>query len=302
MDGLDLLKTFREVASRRSFSRAAIALGMSKASVSRYVAELEQRGGVRLLNRSTRSLSLTDAGRLLLERSTLLVEMAERTLADLQEHGDHPRGRLRITAPHGSIYGMLCGVLGDFIRQYPDVYVSLHLSNRVIDLVEEGVDVALRLGRITDMNLIVRRLIQIDIVICAAPAYWAARGIPKVPDDMRKHDVLTYSLMPGSPHLPFEIDGQPHTVPVHSRMEANDAVPLIDLALRGLGVACVPALMVQSHLDRGTLVPVLRAHMPRDLWLYAAYAQRRHSSAALRALLNFLEGHTKLANTIGHRI
>ncbi|MES2248457.1 MAG: LysR family transcriptional regulator [Pseudomonadota bacterium] len=288
MDGLDLIKTFREVAFRRSFSRAALSLGMSKATVSRDVAELEARSGVRLLNRSTRSLSLTDAGEVLLERSTELVTMAENTLNDLQAHGSHPRGRLRMSAPHGLIAGWLSDVIAEFIKLYPDVYVSLNFTNHDIDLIEEGIDIHLTGGRIDDMNLIVRRLVRFDMVVCASPAYWAQRGIPQVPEDMARHDVLSYSPMPTT-HLPFETDGQPHEVAVHSRMEANDAVALIELALRGVGVAYVPEPLAQSHLERGALVPVLRDHMPHEHWLYAAYSQRRHNSAAMRAMLDFLE-------------
>lgn len=288
MDGLDLIKTFREVAFRRSFSRAAISLGMSKASVSRYVAELEERSGVRLLNRSTRSLSLTDAGQVLLERSTKLVDMAESTLNDLAAHGSHPRGRLRMSAPHGMIAGWLSDTIAGFIKLYPDVYVSLDFTNRPIDLIEEGIDIHLTGGRIDDMNLIVRRLVQFDMVVCASPGYWAQRGIPQVPDDLGRHDVLSYSPMTTAA-LPFVVDGEPHDVTVHSRMEANDAIALIELALRGVGVAYVPEPLAQSHLERGALVPVLRDFMPHEHWLYAAYSQRRHNSAAMRAMLDFLE-------------
>ena len=289
MDGLDLLRAFREVAARGSFSRAAITLGMSKANVSKYVAQLEERFGVRLLNRSTRSVSLTDAGQLLLERSTPLMEMIELTQTELQEHAGTPRGRLRVTAPHGLSQGKLPALIGEFMSIYPDVHVSLHLSNRVIDLVEEGVDIALRLGRIRDESLIVRRLRQMDLALCATPGYWAKRGLPKKPDDMRRHDVLTYSLAGNTPSLPFEVDGKPYSVPVHSRMDANDAAPLIGVALAGLGAICVPTMMAQPDIERGALVPVLKEFMPTDLWLYAAYTQRRHNSAALRAMLDFLE-------------
>ena len=288
MDGLDLIKTFREVAFRRSFSRAAISLGMSKATVSRYVAELETRSGVRLLNRSTRALSLTDAGQVLLERSTELVTMAENTLNDLQAHGAHPRGRLRMSAPHGLIAGWLSDVIAGFIKRYPDVYVSLVFTNDDLDLIEEGIDIHLTGGRIDDMNLIVRRLVQFDMVVCAAPSYWAQRGMPQVPEDLSRHDVLSFSAKQTT-NLPFETDGETHEVQVHSRMEANDAVALIELALRGVGVAYVPEPLAQSHLERGALVPVLREHMPREHWLYAAYSQRRHNSAAMRAMLDYLE-------------
>ncbi|MDM0116646.1 LysR family transcriptional regulator [Variovorax sp. J22R133] len=291
MDGLDLIKTFREVAFRRSFSRAAMSLGTSKATVSRYVAELEERSGVRLLNRSTRSLSLTDAGEVLMERSAQLVAMAESTLHDLQAHGVQPRGRLRIGAPHGMIAGWLPDVIAAFMTRYPDVYVSLVFTSDAIDLVAEGIDIHLTGGRIDDMNLIVRRLVQFDLVVCASPAYWAKRGIPQAPVDLGRHDVLSYAAMPTT-HLPFETEGRQYEVPVRSRMEANDAVALIELALRGAGVASVPEPLAQPHLERGALVAVLREHTRRDHWLYAAYSQRRHNSAAMRAMLEFLEEST----------
>ena len=296
MDGLDLIKTFREVAFRRSFSRAAISLGMSKATVSRYVVELEERSGVRLLNRSTRSLSLTDAGEVLLERSAQLVAMAESTLHDLQAHGAKPRGRLRMSAPHGMIAGWLSDVIAAFMTRYPDVYVSLVFTNDAIDLVAEGIDIQLTGGRIEDLNLIVRRLVQFDVVVCASPSYWARRGIPQVPADLGRHDVLSYAGMPTT-HLPFETEGRQYEVAVRSRMEANDVVALIELALRGAGVAFVPEPLAQSHLERGALVPVLREHMRRDHWIYAAYSHRRHNSAAMRAMLEFLEESTGSVGT-----
>lgn len=288
MEGLDLIKTFREVAAKRSFSQAAISLEVSKGTVSKHVAELERRSGVRLLNRTTRALSLTDAGVLLLEKSTALVELAEQTLAELQERGKRPAGRLRVTAPHGLMNGWLPPLLADFIERHPDVYLSLRLSNQVIDLVEEGVDVALQLGRIEDPNLIARRLLPMDLAICATPAYWAKRGAPRHPDELRRHAFLTYSLMPDGARLPFEVDGKAHFVPVSSRMEASDAAPLIEFALRGLGVIYVPTFMIQSHLDSGALVQVLRSHMPRDVWVFAVYAQRQFNSAALRSFVDFL--------------
>jgi len=294
MDGFDLIKVFGEVALRRSFSRAALSLGVSKGTVSRYVSELEKRTGVRLLNRSTRSLSLTDAGELLLERSAQLVAMAETTLQDLQAHGALPRGRLRISAPHGLIAGWLSNVIAEFIKRYPDVYVSLVFTNHAVDLIAEGIDIHLTGGRIDDMNLIVRRLAQFDMVVCASPAYWAKRGIPEAPKDLGRYEVLSFAALPTT-HLPFETAGRQYEVTVHSRMEANDPLALIELALRGAGVAYVPEPLAQSHLERGALVPVLREHMRSDHWVYAAYSQRRHNSAAMRAMLDFLEQSTSSA-------
>lgn len=288
MDTLELIRTFREVASRGSFSMAARALDVSRANVSKYVAELESRLGVRLLNRSTRTVSLTDAGSLLLARSTPLMEMIALTQAELQQRARQPSGRLRLTAPHGLGQTELPALLGEFMTRYPEVSISLDLSNQVIDMIDEGIDIALRVGRISDANLIVRKLQRVEFAVCATPGYWARRGIPSHPDELADHDALTYSLG-SSAEWRFEIGGQLHGVPLRSRMEASDAAPLVGVALQGLGVVYLPRIMVQAHLASGALQAVLDGYSPGDVWLYAAYAQRRHNSAALKALLAFLE-------------
>lgn len=290
MDSLDLIRTFHEVAARGSFSRAAEALDMSRANASKYVAELESRFGVRLLNRSTRSVSLTDAGQLLLERSKPLLETVALTQAELEAHASKPRGRVRLTAPYGLAAGPLPSLIGDFMLRFPEVGISLHLSNRKVDLVEEGVDLALRLGRVEeDEQLIVRRLRQMEFTVCASPVYWRKHGVPQHPGELAHHEALTHSLLGPRPLWQFEVDGQTIDVPVHSRMDATDAAPLIELALRGMGVVHLPSLVVQPHIDSGELEGVLPGYSVTDRWLYAAYAQRRHNSAAMRALLDFLD-------------
>lgn len=291
MDTLELIRTFREVATRGSFSMAAKTLDVSKANVSKYVAELETRLGVRLLNRSTRTVSLTDAGHLLLERSTPLVEMIELTRLELQQRSRQPGGRLRLTAPQSLGHNELPALLGEFMALYPDVTISLDLSNQVVDMVNEGIDVALRVGRITDGSLIVRKLRQLHFTVAASPAYWERRGQPSHPDDLADHDALTYSMLDNGHAWRFEIDGQPHSVALRSRLNATDPQPLVRFALLGLGVVCVPQMLVQPHLDSGALQGLLTEYSPRDVWLYAAYTQRRHNSAALKALLAFLDAH-----------
>jgi len=289
MDSLDLIKTFREVALRGSFSAAARTLDVSKANVSKYVAELEASFGVRLFNRTTRAVSLTDAGQLLLERSGPLVDMIELTRDELLQRASQPSGRLRLTAPHGLVHTGLPELLAEFMAQHPAVTVSLQLTNRMIDLADEGVDIALRVGPVTDANLIVRKLQRVAFVVAATPDYWARRGLPAHPNELAEHDALTYSLLGATPEWRFEVEGHKLSVPVRSRMDATDVAPLVKVALHGLGVVWLPRLLVQPHLDSGQLQPALEAYSPRDVWLHAAYAQRRHNSAALKALLAFLE-------------
>lgn len=289
MDSLDLIKTFREVALRGSFSAAARTLDMSKANVSKYVAELENRFGVRLFNRTTRAVSLTDAGQLLLERSGPLVDMIELTQDELLQRASQPSGRLRLTAMHGLVHTGLPELLAEFMARHPAVTVSLHLTNRMIDLADEGVDIALRVGPISDANLIVRKLQRVAFVVAATPVYWARHGLPTRPEELVNHDALTYSLLGSTPEWRFEVEGRKLSVPVRSRMDATDATPLVKVALQGVGAVWLPRLILQPHLDSGELQPALEAYSLQDVWLHAAYAQRRHNSAALKALLAFLE-------------
>jgi DNA-binding transcriptional LysR family regulator len=288
MDSLDLIRTFREVAALGSFSKAAKRLDMSKATVSKYVAELETRFGVRLLNRSTRSVSLTDAGQLLIDRSQPVLEMVELTQAELQERANEPRGRLRIAAPYGMASGDLPNLLAEFMGYYPEVTITLQLSNHT-DLAEDGIDVELRFGPIENENLIVRKLLQMHMVVCASPVYWKKHGTPEHPEELTGHDALTLLRQGSHPVWRFEHGGQVIDVPVKSRMEATEGAPLIQVAMRGFGVIYVPALVVQPHIDHGELVPALQDYARKDMWLSAAYLQRKHNSAALRALLDFLQ-------------
>lgn len=289
MDSLQLIRTFLEVARRGSFSGAARALNTSKANVSKYVAELETRLGVRLLNRSTRTVSLTDAGSLLQERSTPLLEMIELTREEVQGRASEPSGRLRLTAAPGLVQAGLSEALGEFMQRHAAVSISLHLENQSIDLVDEGMDVAFRVGRITDANQIVRRLQQVEFVVAASPEYWARHGQPELPEELSGHDALTYSLLGPNPYWSFEVDGVPLSVSLHSRMDSSDARPLLASALLGLGIVNMPRLVVAQHLASGALQEVLLGTSPKDVWFYAAYSQRRYNSAALKALLAFME-------------
>ena len=288
MDSLDLIQTFREVAQRGSFSAAARALDLSPASVTRYVALLEERFGVRLFHRTTRKVSLTDAGQLLFERSGPVLELVQLTQDELQQRAHKPSGRLTVTAPHGLMHSPVAVALGRFLVRYPEVSLNLQLTNRVIDLAEEGVDMALRVGPIPDANMIVRRLMRIELAVAATPAYWRAHGRPAHPRELGGHRTLSASPNHEAPYWRF-VDGrerielalQPHVL-------ATDGAPLLTLALMDLGVIYLPRLALQEHLSGGALEPVLQPFMPRDIWLFAAYAQRRHNSAALTALLDFL--------------
>lgn len=289
MDSLDLIQTFREVAQRGSFSAAARALDMSPANVSKYVAQLEERFGVRLFHRTTRKVSLTDAGELLFERSAALLELIDMTEGELHERATKPSGRLSITAPHGLMHSQLPILIGNFMKDHPAVTVNLHVTNHVVALAEEGVDLALRIGPIEDANLIVRRLVPIEYAVAASPGYWAAHGLPQHPDDLLTHRQLAYALAGEAPRWYFHVDGKTKDIPLQPIFCATDPAPLPSLAAMGLGVVWMPRLALRPHIDSGALEPALQKYSVQGVWVYAAYAQRRHNSAALRALLEYLE-------------
>ena len=289
MDSLDLIITFREVARRGSFSAAARALDLSPASASKYVAALETRFGVRLFNRSTRKVSLTDAGQLLYERTGPVLELVQLTEGELHERATKPSGRLTVTAPPALMQTAAPTLLGRFLCLHPAVSLSLRLTNRVVDLVEEGVDVALRIGPIPDASLIVRRFRQVERSVAATPAYWQAHGRPEHPSELATHRTLAVSQHDGTPVWQFLDRGKPLSVSLQPLVEASDIMPLLTMALQDLGVVYMSTLAIAPYLESGALEAVLADSIPQDYWLYAAYTQRRHNSAALAALLAFLE-------------
>jgi DNA-binding transcriptional LysR family regulator len=289
MDSLDLIQTFREVARRGSFSATARAQGVSPASVSKSIAQLEARFGLRLFNRTTRKVSLTDAGQLLFERSGALLELIDLTQGELHQRATRPSGRLQLTAPHALMQTDLPALLGQFMLQYPEVTLDLHVTDRVLNLVEEGVDLAFRIGPIDDANQIVRRLVPIDFVAAAAPAYWREHGKPSHPRDLLTHAQLAHNLYGEAPRWQFSVQGKPLELALQPRFAATSQTPLIALAMQGLGVIWGARRALAPHLERGELESALEAFSPADVWLHVVYMQRRHNSAALRALLAHLE-------------
>ncbi|MBN9331700.1 MAG: hypothetical protein ABT03_14625 [Comamonas sp. SCN 67-35] len=289
MDSLDLIQIFREVARRGSFSATAAAQGVSPASVSKAIAQLETRFGLRLFHRTTRKVSLTDAGQLLFERSSALLELVDLAQGELHERATRPSGRLTVTVPYGLVHTDLPAMLGDFLLRYPEVDLDLYVTDRVVGLAEEGVDLAFRVGPIEDQNLIVRRLLPLDFVAVAAPAYWKAHGKPAHPRELCTHAQLAWSLHGQAPRWHFEVAGKPFELALQPRVNATLAAPLITLATQGLGVMWAPRRALAQWIDSGALECALEPFSPSNVWLYAAYMQRRHNSAALRVLLTHLD-------------
>jgi DNA-binding transcriptional LysR family regulator len=256
--------------------------------------------GVRLLHRSTRSVSLTDAGALLLERSEPLLGMVDSAREEMLNLAAQPSGRLRMSVVSSMGDSDFTALLAHFCQSYPKVHLSIEYTNRRVDLVDEAVDLAIRVGRIQDSDLIVRKLRPVSFALAASPAYWQIHGKPRSPQDLSAHNCLIYtqenSNRSGHSQWIFEsAPGKSYTVPVHGNFDATDGRAHRQFALAGRGVTYLPRPIIDEDIARGTLETVLDDHMPSDVWLSAVYAQRRHNSAALRALLDFLQSKLRTA-------
>ncbi|MBS0535637.1 MAG: LysR family transcriptional regulator [Proteobacteria bacterium] len=289
MDRLAALEAFAKVAETQSFSEAARRLRSSKSAVSRHVAALEAELGARLLHRTTRSLTLTEAGRGYYDRAArILADLAEAN-ASVSQLQAAPRGRLRVNAPMSFGFLHLAPALGDFLTRYPEIELDVNLTDRFVDLIDEGVDVAVRIGSLTDSSLVARRLAVIRRVLCASPDYLERRGVPKTPDDLRAHDCLSNTNITITREWRFiHHDGTPWPVEVQGRMSANNGDMLRVAALRGHGFVHLPTFIVGDDIRDGRLKSVLEPYIAQDLTLNAVYPTARHLSPKVRAFVDFL--------------
>lgn len=289
MDRLAALEAFAKVAETQSFSEAARRLRSSKSAVSRHVAALEASLGARLFHRTTRSLTLTEAGRDYFARASRILADLDEADASVTQLQAAPRGRLRVNAPMSFGFLHLAPALGDFLARYPEVELDVNLTDRFVDLVDEGVDVAVRIGSLTDSSLVARRLAGIRRVLCASPDYIARRGVPQTPDDLKDHDCLSNTNITITREWRFvHPDGTPWPVEVKGRMSANSGDMLRVAALRGHGFVHLPTFIVGEDLKAGTLVSVLDPYIAQDLTLNAVYPTARHLSPKVRAFVDFL--------------
>ena len=271
------------------FPQAARRLRSSKSAVSRNVGALESELGVRLFHRTTRSLTLTEAGRGYFERATrILADLEEANLA-VSQLQSAPRGRLRVSAPMSFGFLHLAPALPDFLARYPEVAVDLAMNDRFVDLIDEGFDVAVRIGAMEDSSLIARRLAPIRRVVCASPAYFEARGLPLSPDDLKGHECLFNSNIASSQEWRFTApDGKSWPVEVKGRLSANNGDALRAAALQGLGIVNLPTFIVGGDLQAGALVTALDEFISQDMAMSAVYPHSRHLSPKVRAFVDFL--------------
>ena len=253
---------------------------------------------MRLFHRTTRKVSLTDAGQLLYERSGPVLELVQMTASELQERATRPSGRLTVTAPHALAHAGLSTLLGHYLTRYPEVSMNLRLSNRQLDLVEDGVDLALRVGPIPDENVIVRRLAQLDRVVVATPAYWHAHGTPQHPRDLAGHDCLTLSSDASQTRgWAFRVplaQGSGSEV-VHMRpggpLDCSDGQVLYDWCLAGFGIAWRSMWEVEHEIASGQLVAVLEDFAAPPNGVYVVFPHAKHLPLRVRLWIEHLKHH-----------
>ena len=287
MDRLTATRVFVEVVERGSQTAAAEALEMSRAMVSRYLGELETWVGARLLHRTTRKLSLTGAGELLLEQCREMLVMADAMQSVSRTDEAAPRGTLRIACSQSLAQAWLVHALDDFTRLYPQVSVDLLVGSQAVNLVEARIDLALRITNQLDPNLIARQLAVCRSVVCATPAYLARHGTPQRPEDLAQHNCLSYAYF-GRSIWEFSRAGEPHAVAVSGNLSANESMVLLEAVLADIGISLQPRYSVGAHLRSGALVQLLPDYEPQQLGVHALYGTRRQMPPALRALLDFL--------------
>ena len=287
MDRITAARVFVAINERGSLIAAAETLEMSRAMVTRYLAQMESWAGARLLHRTTRKLGLTASGQVTLLRCRQLLELADAVSLAADTQVDEPRGMLRIACSQSLAQAVLAPAVTAYLQRYAGTSVDLQIGNQAVDLVSERIDLAIRITNQLDPNLIARPLGHCDSLVCASPAYLAASGTPSRPQDLNGHNCLTYSYF-GKSLWEFSHQETPLSVPVGGNLSANDSVVLLEAAVAGAGITLQPVHSVAPLIANGQLVELLPDYPAKAMGIYAIYTSRHHQSATLRTMLDFL--------------
>ena len=281
-DGID---EFTAVAEQASFSAAARRLGLSTSAVSREIARLEDRLQTRLLNRTTRRVELTDAGRDFLARCRRLIDERDEALAAVQPDDQAPRGLLRLTCTVSYGERFVATAVNAFVRAHPEVRIELDLDNRLRDLIGDGYDLAIRFGHLTDSRLMARRLASRRLILCASPDYLTRRGAPRDLSEIASHD----GLIGSSEHWRFTEAGREVSLRPTGRWRCNSGAAVLDAAMQGLGLCQLPEFYVAEAIGSGALVELLADQRPPDEGVWAVHPHPRHAPPRVRAMIDWLQ-------------
>lgn len=282
------MRVFSAVVDAGSFAGAADKLDLSRGMATRYVAQLEAHLGVRLLNRTTRKLSLTEAGSDYYQRAAQVLGMVEEAETAVAQEASVPRGTLRVTSSVAFGVRHLGWAIPEYLQRYPGVQVDVTLNDRVVDLVEEGFDLAIRIARRIDPGLIARKLTRARIVACASPGYLKKQGTPKSPEDLSGHNCISYAYWSLQNDWRFRRKGVDRTVRISGNLRGNDGDILVNAAIEGLGVILIPTFVVYEALRQKKLVRILSDWEVDDLTVFAVYPNRKFLPPKVRSFIDFL--------------
>jgi DNA-binding transcriptional LysR family regulator len=290
MDTITRMRAFVAVVEAGGFSAAARGAGRSKALMSKYVAELEEELGARLLNRTTRQLSLTEAGQAAYEESQEILRRVSRLRDEIEASTASPRGRLRVSMPRTFGDGELSRGVMEFMTLYPDIRMELTLEDRFVDLVNEGFDAAIRVAALADSSLIARKLADFRVVVCATPDLLASHGRPEHPSELVGLPCVVDTNVRFRATWQFQDGAKRLTVPVSGRLEANSPYAVAAAARAGLGFSRVPLMVVHDDIQAGRLVTVLEDYELTEIGIYIVYPHRERMPMKLRAFIDHLAG------------
>ena len=288
MDRLEAMSVIVAVTETGSFSAASRRLKTPVATVSRKVAELEARLQAQLFQRSSRQMMLTDAGRSYIEACKRIIEQVDDAERAVSGEYRIPKGDLAVTAPWGLGHMHLVPIVVEFLDAYPEITLRLVLTDRVVNTVEENIDVSIRIGALPDSSMIASRIGSVRMVLCASPAYLAARGLPKEPADLRDHDCISVDSSAAQRAWKFAKAIAKIAAPIRSRLTVNDFEAAIDAAIAGAGIARVMSYKMEAARRAGTLVVMLEDFELEPLPLHIVYAERKPVPLKLRAFLNWV--------------
>lgn len=288
MEDLQRMAIFARVVEEKSFSAAARRLGLSKSLVSKQVTQLERSIGARLLNRTTRALSLTEAGSVFYEHCSRIVEELEEAKLAVGRLHSEPRGLLRLTAPVAFGRLHIATALPAFLGRYPELRIDMATTDRFVDLVEEGYDLAIRIVDQPAPTHVARKLAPVNRKLVATPEYFERHGMPKSPADLEQHNCLTYTYF--NPQDPWRLRGPGGDISVRAtgNLRVNDDDALAAAVVQGLGLALLPTFLIGDELQSGRLRAALSQYIPLERHIYAVYLANRHVSAKVRAFIDFL--------------
>lgn len=288
MSRFEEMRGFVRIVEAGSISKAAEQLGMAKSGLSRRLSDLENRLGVRLLNRTTRRSSLTEAGQAYYRGAVkLLADIAELDSATADSEAAL-EGTLRLAVPLSFGLCHLTPAIDEFLRAHPDLNVNIDFSDRKVDLIESGADLAIRISRLDDSSLRARRICPIRLLLCASPGYIEARGCPDTPEDLARHSLLRYGIGAGSQVRLEDREGNVHLVQTESRVVANNGDFLRDMAMAGHGIIVIPSFIAWQALASGDLEEIMPGFAPPPLDAWAVYPQTRYLSRRARLFIDFL--------------